>query len=155
MRKLSRSGAGSRVSGRGVVKITGDKAFRAKLKRISGPEMERSVGKALFRAGNLISDEAQDSITRGSASAGRHIASAPGEPPNNDTGVLKGNIEVNQVAPLKVEVSSNAPYAADLEFGTSKMAERPYMRPALAAKRAEVKALLNEAVDHVLAGGKL
>lgn len=130
-----------------MVKITGAKAHAARLRGMTGAGMVRDVGKALFAGGEAIQVEAQLSITRGAVSGKQHVPSAPGSAPNNDTGVLAGNIETVQAAPLRVEVTSNAPYAAALEFGTSKMAERPYMRPATAAKRKEVTALVREAVS--------
>jgi HK97 gp10 family phage protein len=71
----------------------------------------------------------------------------PGQPPNEDTGVLRTHIETTQVAPLRVEVSSNAPYAVALEVGTSKMAARPYMAPALRNKKKAVSALIQRAVN--------
>lgn len=113
--------------------------------------MVRFVGHALQSAGELIQREAQISITTGAASGRAHVPSRPGEPPNQDTGVLANNIETMLVAPLRVEVSSSAPYAAALEYGTSKMAERPYMRPAVEKKRKEVTALVRRAVDHAIA----
>jgi HK97 gp10 family phage protein len=57
---------------------------------------------------------------------------------------------VAQTAPLRVEVSSNAPYSAALEYGTSKMAERPFMRPAVKAKRQRVTELVGKAVNIVV-----
>jgi HK97 gp10 family phage protein len=116
--------------------------------------MVREVGKALFAAGEAIQTEAQISITAGAVSGKKHVPSAPGQPPNNDTGTLAGNIETNQVAPLVVEVSSNASYAAALEFGTSKMEARPYMGPARDAKRKEVTALVRKAVDRAVKRSK-
>jgi HK97 gp10 family phage protein len=59
------------------------------------------------------------------------------------------------VEPLKVEVSANAPYASALEFGTSKMAERPYMRPAAAKARPQVAELVKAAVTKIIRGGKV
>lgn len=112
--------------------------------------MVREVGKALFAAGEMIQVEAQISITAGAVSGKKHVASAPGSAPNNDTGHLANNIETNQVAPLIVEVSSNAEYAAPLEFGTSNMAARPYMGPARDAKRKEATQLVRKAVDSVI-----
>lgn len=109
--------------------------------------MVREVGKALFAAGELIAVEAQVSITAGAVSGKKHVASSPGQAPNQDTGTLAGNIETNQIAPLIVEVSSNAPYAAPLEFGTSRMEARPYMAPARDAKRPEVEQLVRRGVD--------
>ena len=118
-----------------MANTTGGRRFRRTLGDLGGPEMRNIVGRALYAAGDLIATEAHISITRGSASGRKkgkhkHVPSKPGEPPNNDTGVLARGIETVQLAPLVVEVSSNAPYSNALEFGTSKMAARPFMRPA-------------------------
>lgn len=125
-----------------MVKVIGATRASDRLKKYSGPELVQRVGQALFAAGQQIQVEAQLSITRGAVSGKAHVPSRPGEPPNQDTGVLANNIETVQVTPLRVEVSSNAPYAAELEFGTSKMAERPYMRPAAIKTRAKVSELV-------------
>ena len=71
----------------------------------------------LFEAGQRVQTDAQTSITEGAVSGAGHIPSAPGTAPNNDTGVLANNIETLETGPLKVTVSSNAPYAAIQEFG--------------------------------------
>jgi HK97 gp10 family phage protein len=135
-------------------RLIGAKAHAARLRKLTGETMVREVGKALFAAGELIQVEAQISITAGSVSGKKHKPSAPGKPPNNDTGILAGNIETKQVAPLVVEVSSNAPYAAALEFGTSKVAARPYMAPARDAKRKEVQQLVRRGVDRAVKQSK-
>lgn len=120
---------------------------RGGLKRIAD-RLTINVSKALFAGGEAIAVEAQLSITRGAVSGKNHVPSRPGEPPNNDTGALANNVEVTQPAPLLVQVASNAPYSAALEFGTSKMAARPFMRPAADGKRKEVTTLVREAVNH-------
>ena len=164
--------------------LIGVKAHVARLKKLTGPAMIREVGQALFVGGQRIAVEAQLSITNGAVSGAKHVASLPGEPPNNDTGVLANNIETVQIAPLIVEVSSNAPYAGALEggserkagvtsrnfsgkvspygpqkvkqgpvkveFGDSKTAARPYMRPARDKKRKEVEQLVRGAVARVV-----
>ncbi len=122
-----------------------DRAMRA-LRGRGGPGARQRLGQALFAAGELIQVEAQLSITRGAVSGKGHVPSRPGEPPNADTHTLANNIETVQAAPLRVEVTSRAPYSAALEFGTSKMAERPFMRPAANAKRKEVVALVRRAM---------
>lgn len=127
--------------------MKGSRRHINRLKALSGSPMERAVGKVLFAGGELIQVEAQLSITRGSVSGKNHVPSKPGEPPNNDTGVLAGNIETNQISTLVVEVSSNAPYSRPLEFGTSKMAARPFMHPARDAKRKEIVAMCEKAVE--------
>ncbi|KPL70174.1 hypothetical protein ADN00_18920 [Ornatilinea apprima] len=62
-----------------------------------------------------------------------HHASAPGEPPAVDSGNLANSIqsEVSMQAngPRGV-VFTNTEYAVGLEFGTRKMAARPFMKPA-------------------------
>lgn len=137
-----------------MAKVTGAKAHAARLKRISGPEMVKQVGAALYAAGDAIKVEAQISITNGAQSGKSHVASLPGQAPKNDTGTLAGNIETTLVGPLLVNVTSAAPYAAALEYGTSKMAARPYMAPAVARKRKEVTAAVRDAVITITRGSK-
>lgn len=134
--------------------MIGAKAHIARLKKLNGPEMVREVGAALFAGGERIQVEAQIGISAGSVSGAKHVPSAPGEYPNQDTGHLAGNIETNQVAPLVVEVSSNAEYSSPLEFGTSKMAARPFMSTARDAKRKEVEQLVRRAVNRVVKRSK-
>ena len=100
-----------------MVKITGGGGFRQALESAKGPAMIQAVTQALFVFGNRIQDAAQISITTGSQSGKNHVPSAPGSPPNNDTGVLANNIEALIVAPLHIEVQSRAPYAAIQEYG--------------------------------------
>lgn len=130
-----------------MVSISGQAGVTGRLRGLAGQDMVRKVGSALFEAGQLIQVDAQLSISNGAVSGKHHVPSRPGEPPKYDTGVLANNIETVLVAPLKVEVSSNAPYARALEYGTSKMGERPYMRPAVARKKDEAVALVRGAVD--------
>lgn len=130
-------------------RIRGGKAHLARLRKLE-KDTTRFVGKALFAGGESIQIEAQLSITQGAVSGKNHVPSKPGEPPNQDTGRLGDNIETVQKGPLLVEVSSNAPYSTPLEFGTSKMAARPFMRPARDKKRAEVVALVERAVSQAV-----
>lgn len=144
--------------------------FQALLRR--APHIvERAVGPALFAAGQEIAIEAQISITTGAVSGANHVASAPGEAPNNDTSVLANNIEVVQgnnkstgkhnkaavstgaevyTGDLKAEVSSNAPYSAALEFGTSRIAARPFMRPAAIKETPTARKLVERAVKRAM-----
>lgn len=136
-----------------MVKVTGRELAHRRIRGTTGDAaMVSEVGKALFVAGNRIQVAAQKSITEGSVSGAFHVPSLPGEPPNADTHTLDRQIETVQVEPLKVEVSSNAPYAAFLEFGTSKMAARPYMLPAAEKERAAAVQLVRSAVNRVNKG---
>ena len=129
--------------------FVGRKAHIARLKRLSGPAMERELGKALFAGGERVQVAAQISITEGAVSGRNHTPSLPGEAPNQNTGHLGGAIETIQKLPLLVEVSSNAEYAASLEFGTSKMAARPYMAPASRKERPAVEKLIVDVVKRL------
>ena len=135
-----------------MARITGRDRVVARLNGAAGEKTIREVGKALFAGGELIRGEAAHLITEGAVSGKNHVPSKPGEPPNEDTGVLRTHIETTQPAPLRVEVSSNAPYAVELEAGTSKMAARPYMKPATSRKRKEVVAGVVEAVNRATKG---
>lgn len=58
--------------------------------------------------------------------------SKPGEPPAIDTGALRDSLRTKRqrVGHWRViEGGNSAPYAGFLEYGTSKMAARPHMRP--------------------------
>lgn len=110
------------------------------------------LGAVIYAGADLIKTEARLSITRGSVSGKGHVASLPGEPPNRDTGHLDTNIEATRTAPLKAEVRSKAEYAVPLEFGTSKMAARPYMRPATKKKRPAIERMVAAEVRRIIRG---
>lgn len=137
------------------MKVTGAKQHAARLKKIRGAAMVRELGKAIVVASDILKVEAQISITAGAVSGKNHVPSAPGQPPNNDTGYLANNIKNRKTGPLTAEVSSEAEYAAALEFGTSKMAARPYMQPATDKTRPKAVKLIAAAVKRVTAGGTL
>lgn len=136
------------------MKITGAGAHSRRLGRLAGPQMKRRVYQALFVAGSMIETEAEISITAGSVSGKNHVPSAPGEPPNADTRLLDTSIETTgDPEAVKVTVTSNAPYSAALEFGTSRMEERPFMRPATAKKRPEAVRLVHTAMARLAKEG--
>lgn len=59
-----------------------------------------------------------------------HQASAPGEAPAVDTGTLRRSILTQRDGDLRAVVSVGAEYAVWLEFGTRRMAPRPFLGPA-------------------------
>lgn len=66
----------------------------------------------------------------------RHKASGPGEPPAPDTGNLIRNIQTSVDAQkLTGNVNFGTKYARPLEYGTYKMAPRPFARPAVENKK--------------------
>ncbi len=99
----------------------------------------------MFAAGELVAVTAQISITEGAVSGKNHVASRPGEAPNNDTADLANSIQVIQTGRLKVQIIADAPHAVPLELGTSRMAARPFMKPAATVCRPKVNQMLSRA----------
>lgn len=67
-----------------------------------------------------------------------HQASAPGEPPAVDTGLLRASIRHETTVEgdeLAAYVGSDLKISTYLEMGTRKMAPRPFLQPALDAAR--------------------
>lgn len=135
-----------------MVSVTGVKEHLRRLRKIRGPAMINAVTNALYGGAQDIQVAAQISISQGATSGKNHVASSPGEPPNNDSGVLAGNIEAAVAGPLKAETTSNAPYGAAQEFGSEaiNLPERPYMRPAAKRSREKVRNRVIRAVDSVV-----
>ena len=110
-----------------------------------------SARQIVGRAGDLVRNTAVTSIQSGAKSGvvyekynprRSHRASAAGQAPATDTGNLVNNI-VKRVDGngLGVDVESRANYSEALEFGTSTMAARPFLQPALEANRPKIRAL--------------
>jgi phage protein, HK97 gp10 family len=133
-------------------KITGVGRVTQRLQRL--PEhVEELLDEALSSAGDRIKARAQHLISTQSASGQEggkhgHVRSKPGDPPNEEFGDLRNGIRVTQPGPLRVRVEATAPHSVPLEFGTSKMAARPFMGPAARDTREEVVALVRAAVNH-------
>mgnify|MGYP000993785027 CR=1 FL=1 len=55
-----------------------------------------------------------------------------------DTGTLRNSIMVDEVTPDRAIIAPHTDYAEHVEFGTSRQAAQPYMRPALDQHEAEI-----------------
>jgi HK97 gp10 family phage protein len=131
-----------------VMSLEGQRRHSDRLRNLS--KNADQIARALYAASDEIRVAARKSITQGAVSGKGHIPSKPGEPPKADTGHLHTNITNEMVGPLKAEVRSHAEYAAALEFGTSKMAERPYMRPATKQAMPKVRDLIRVEVRRMV-----
>lgn len=86
---------------------------------------------------DLVTDTHGNAITgiQGGPKTGRvygnHQASAPGQYPASDTGRLAGSIrmELPQAGNMTGRVGTAVAYGPMLEFGTSRMAARPWLLP--------------------------
>ena len=74
-----------------------------------------------------------------------HRASAPGESPATDTGTLANSIESKRYGLVAV-VWTEKKYAKWLEFGTRKIAPRPFFTPAVEQNREKYPTELGNAV---------
>lgn len=140
------------MQGAQAVTMKGREKHKQRLKKMSGPDLIKAAGRVLYEGADLIRSEAFVSISRASGSMGRHIPSKPGDPPHRDTGHLQGEIKFELVNQLEAQVTSEAEYAAALEFGTSRMAARPYMRPARDKKAPEIQRLFETEIDKLVKG---
>ena len=95
------------------------------------PEMAAAV---TLRTAYAIQADAQTSMKGGGTP---HEPSAPGEPPHVDTGFLKSSILAGRMGATNAEVSVGAEYGIFLEYGTTKMAARPFLLPAVRRHEAE------------------
>ena len=115
-----------------------------------------SITMLVGRAGNLVRNTAVESINQGAKSGvmyekynprRSHRASAAGEPPATDTGFLVNNIALKvDIDGLGASVESRADYSTFLEFGTSKMAARPFMQPAPEENKPKIRRLAKQMV---------
>lgn len=79
---------------------------------------------------------------------GTHIASAPGEAPAIDTGLLRASIQAKRITYAQTwVVNAGTDYAEGLEFGTPRIAPRPFMLPAaekVVAALPDLKAIVED-----------
>lgn len=128
-----------------MAKILGDKALNAKMTRLAkGVNVTPALVKAAERTRTAYVEAVQ------AQSPGRQetrysprrdvTVSAPGSAPNADTGTLVNSTGVVSERVNQAETFASADYADDLEFGTSKMAPRPAMRPAFEETKSQALA---------------
>lgn len=126
-----------------TIRLEGSEQLQRELRRLSDDLREEAGNVVLATAVEMRADIVK-SIQSGQAS-GRtyrksnptrtHTASAPGQPPMTDTGRLANSITFDRIGDLTATVGSELIYASWLEYGTSRMASRPFFRPAVERMR--------------------
>jgi hypothetical protein len=121
------------------------------------PVLRQAAMRGLVRGGTIVRNEMLRLILR-TKKSGRvytrrgvtHQASAPGEAPASDIGTLVQSISppVPNASALSVRITVSAEHARPLEYGNSRMAARPFARPAAVNSKTEVRA----AILHELRG---
>ena len=99
--------------------------IRLDIKRLEG--IQRNLPELAGRAIASLAFEGEGYIKKNMGAS----PSAPGEFPGVDTGKLRNSIRAEKEATLRWVVTTDTEYAAHLEFGTSRMAPRPFMSPTL------------------------
>jgi len=80
-----------------------------------------------------------------------HQASAPGQYPADDTGLLAANINITTTnLGLTARVGTPLMYGRYLEYGTSKMHARPWLRPSLQRTRTEGRGRFRTLVGNMI-----
>jgi len=138
-----------------TIRLEGSAELQAALRRASG-EVRDAVSRAVVGTALELQGNIKTSIARGPAS-GRtyekynprrtHTASAPGQPPMTDTGRLVNSIEFDKIGDLTATVGSKLTYATYLEYGTNRMAARPFFRPAVEKITPKYQERLEKAIN--------
>lgn len=114
--------------------ITIDDRHAPRLVRMNPATFAAAFGEELLAGAEALVEDAQASILDGSVSGSKHVPSAPGEAPNNQTGRLHDSGFVGDLiegdGTVQTFAGFDTPYAGYLEHGTSKMIERPFLSPA-------------------------
>lgn len=117
--------------------------------------------KGIAASAIMVQNEAKDSMRK--AKHGKkykrksveHVASAPGEPPAVDTGRLIGSVNHNitedgLTALIGILDLSNVRYGKFLEYGTGRIAARPWLFPALEKNRANIEKRIQLGIQKAL-----
>ena len=146
-----------------TAQLTGTVELRAALRKF-GVNADSEIVQIVNGTAQNIRTHAIKSIQRGTKSgivyskkrskSGKsveHRASAPGEAPATDEGILANSIKA-EIDGKKAEIVADTEYAAWLEFGTQKMQPRPFMFPAMEKERPKWEARLSRIVDAAAKG---
>lgn len=123
----------------------------------------RAVGRACGIVQKDIMESMRDTPTREEGvithnSRIPHHPSLPNNPPAVDTGTLKDSITFSveegegKIVGRVGSIWKQPPYGFYLEFGTSRMIQRPWLRPAMKRNWEVVKETIKEAVEEVING---
>ena len=117
------------------------------------------LGKAVMAGGFVLETAVKISMSASSHSGivyGGHRASKEGETPAVDTGILVNSINTELVSSdatsAWAQVGTGVEYAEFLEFGTSRMGPRPFMRPGFDNNEAKIKSVISRFAKQSIEG---
>ena len=138
--------------------------FLQKLERMKNySPLEKVVGQACGIVQKDIMESMRDTPTQSIGyhtynKKELHYPSLPNNPPAVDTGTLRRSITFDvgtDESIINGRIGSTVldpPYGAYLEFGTSRMIQRPWLRPALERNREVIKEHIKEGVREIVNG---
>ena len=141
-----------------TIRIEGSEQLQRELRRLSG-DLREEAGKAVLATAVEMRADIVTSIQRGPASGvtyekykprRTHTASAPGQPPMSDTGYLANRITFDRLGDLTAVVGTKVDYAVHLEYGTERMAARPFFRPAVERMRPKYIGKLEDLIGRAM-----
>ena len=124
--------------------------------RMTQQKVETELGKGIAQCCATIQREAQegmrDTAVDFSKTYGKHghHPSLPGNPPAVDTGTLRRSVtysvDEKNLTGYVGSVLNDPPYGAYLEYGTSRMKPRPWLKPATEKSMETIKKIMAGAV---------
>ena len=141
------------------LKVMNQSGFDNRIRKQSS-STQRNVERVVNSIANNIRNIAVKSILQNSRSGGQTTRYDPkrtinvskaGDPPASDSGFLASQIVVKiDGNKLGADIISNADYSEALEYGTFKMAARPFMQPAAEESRKKYEQQLTKAIKNGL-----
>src|SRR3990172_8567370 len=137
--------------------VSGEEELIRKLQNLQ-TEVPAGMGKAMLAGAFVLEGFIKQSMQEGHHGriyrrGGKvHQASAPGETPAVDFGNLINSIDSSLLDNNASQVTTNADYAPALEFGTARMAARPFMRPAVDEHEGEVISAVRATILRLVEG---
>jgi len=135
--------------------VSGNDELLRKLHKLQ-TAVSGGTGKAMLAGALVLEDFIEESMHedhhgRIYSRGGRtHQASAPGETPAIDFGHLVNSIESSLIDSTSSQVATDSDIAPFLEFGTSRMEARPFMRPAADEHEEDVVQAVSKAIMQLI-----
>lgn len=128
--------------------VNGGDRWLARLRRAK--RVADALDRWAMEGAEVVAAEARDLVNEGGIPPPNHVVSNPYEPPNTEYGDLVAHTNAVDLPEKGTAAAiSDSDHSLPLELGTSKMFERPFMRPATANKRQHVVTLARNAVNRV------
>jgi hypothetical protein len=110
-----------------------------------GEDFLAKVSTKMYERMDAVADYLVDRIKKKLSTTGS--PSSPGNPPHLRTGDLRDSITAVDSAGLDLfakDIGSNLEYSTNLEYGTSKMAPRPFLRQTLCEEQQHIADIMLE-----------